>query len=138
MTTLQIPPEARKIVGQRDNWRCGRCGVKASDWHHRRSRRVRDVHQHCACNGIMLCRTCHGWAHDNPEIAQMVGMIVRQFQPRPWRIPVRRLDGWWLQRCVGIGVPIEDICVSLVDNVPFLHDQEWERLRILDIDIEIW
>lgn len=51
-------------------------------WHHRRSRSVVDEHQHCPCNGVWLCSTCHSWAHAHPFEARTTGFIVsRHAQP---------------------------------------------------------
>lgn len=78
----RIPTVQRSLVKVRDNWRCVRCGGPGAEWHHRRSRSVRDEHQHCACNGVWLCTTCHRWVHANPFAARSTGFIVsRHGQP---------------------------------------------------------
>jgi hypothetical protein len=131
-----IPREQRELVQRRDQRRCTRCGMRGSDWHHRRSRRVRDVHQHCACNGVMLCRTCHSWAHGHPEEALTVGLIVSQWEGRPWSVPLRRVDGWWLLRCMGEGVPlrVEDVREGLVPGVL----AEAQSRLMLDFAADVW
>lgn len=90
-----IPQESRDIVGNRDV-RCARDGVAlGTDWHHRRRRNVRDGHEHCPCNGVMLCRTCHSWVHAHPAAALAAGWMVPTHR-LPWEVPQRRIDGWWL------------------------------------------
>ena len=96
-----IPPESRALVEQRDRMRCGRCFGPGSEWHHRRSRRVRADHRHCACNGTLMCGTCHRWAHSNPEHARATGFIVQQWEDEPLNVPQLRTDGWWALVCDG-------------------------------------
>lgn len=131
-----IPPQSRRIVESRDLWRCARCLMKATDWHHRRSRRVVDVHQHCPCNGVMLCRTCHKWAHANPEKAMTTGLIVSQWTPMPWSVPIRRPDGWWLMRCAGMGVALRAGEVG-GGAVPKITLDAADRLN-MDLSAEVW
>lgn len=66
--------------------------MRGSDWHHRRKRSVKDRHQHCACNGVLLCRTCHTWAHAHPVEAKVAGFVVSQFEPEPSTV---RAEGWF-------------------------------------------
>lgn len=80
---------------------CARCLGNGYEWHHRRSRRVREAHRHCACNGLLLCRTCHSWVHANPDEAQAVGSIVSQWVDEPFMVPFRTHTGWWQLRCDG-------------------------------------
>lgn len=87
---------------QRSVGRCLRCGGRGSEWHHRRSRRVRAGHRHCPCNGAWLCRTDHRWAHAEPESARRVGLIVSQWVDEPFVVPHRDSMGWWWRlTCVG-------------------------------------
>lgn len=102
-TDLAIPAESRETVTRRDRGLCFRCGGTGTDWHHRRSRRVRDEHTHCACNGLLLCRTCHKWAHANPRDAMELGYIVSQWSDHPGLTLVFRTDGWWHVDCAGAG-----------------------------------
>jgi len=88
-----IPRSQRELVWERDRGQCGRCGMKATDWHHRRSRRVRDEHTHCACVGVALCRTCHDRVHAGPTVATETGFIVSMHEQRPWTVPFRKFDG---------------------------------------------
>lgn len=103
-----IPGQSRKLVEQRDMRLCVRCGGRGAEWHHRRSRRVRDAHRHCACNGLYMCHTCHAWAHAHPRAAMARGLILPQWTTRPWLMPVRIRGGWWVLRCTGVGVPLHD------------------------------
>lgn len=111
-----IPPESRRIVEQRDGRRCVRCGGVGSEWHHRRGRAVRDQHQHCACNGIMLCPTCHAYVHRYPTIAGGLGFIVSRFEPEPSTVPVRSVQGWAEMTCDGHAFPVLLQHLSLEDG----------------------
>lgn len=71
-----IPTKSREVLATRSMGRCERCGGMASEYHHRRSRSVRDEHVHCACNAAHLCGTCHRWAHAHPRDARDSGWIV--------------------------------------------------------------
>lgn len=101
-----IPASSRGIVKFRDMGRCARCLMAGTDWHHRRSRRVKDEHQHCPCNGVWLCRACHLWAHAHPVEAIAAGFVVTQWQDEPGQQPQRRPDGWWLTGCDGSLTPL--------------------------------
>lgn len=46
-----------------------------------------DEHQHCSCNGIYLCRTCHDWVHAHPFEAKAAGWIVPRSNPEPGSVP---------------------------------------------------
>lgn len=89
----EIPLSRRTQVLLRDKGRCVRCNGRGTDWHHRRSRLVRDDHQHCTCVGVLLCRTCHSWVHANPMPARREGWIVSKFERQPWTVPVVLADG---------------------------------------------
>lgn len=97
----EIPTASRLIVGDRDRNRCVRCGGRGYEWHHRRTRAVRDVHQHCACNGVLLCRTCHTWVHQHPAEARPLGLIVSKFNATPFAIPVVTVWGTRFHDCDG-------------------------------------
>ena len=108
-----IPEESRRLVGDRDV-RCARDGVAlGTDWHHRRRRNVRDGHEHCPCNGVMLCRTCHSWAHANPAAALAKGWMVPTHR-EPWRTPQWRPDGWWL--CLHDGSMLSLTALEVVSD----------------------
>lgn len=96
-----IPEARREQVKNRDLSRCFRCGGPGAEWHHRRSRSVRDEHRHCACNGVWLCRTCHRWAHANPFEARAVGLIVSRYQPQPGAEPAVARFGTLFLLCNG-------------------------------------
>lgn len=96
----EIPDESRHLVENRTAGLCFRCGGRGCDWHHRRSRRVRAAHRHCPCNGLLLCRTCHSWAHANPDEAQATGYVVSQWVDEPFVVPVMVM-GWWEVQCNG-------------------------------------
>jgi hypothetical protein len=87
---LQIPERSRKLVRVREMNKCLRCamGSQALQWHHRRSRSVRDPHQHCPCNGVLLCPTCHEWVHKHPFEARGLGLIVSRHTAVPGTVPV--------------------------------------------------
>lgn len=84
---------------------CVRCNGRGYEWHHRRSRRVRADHRHCSCNGLLLCRTCHTWAHRNPDEARVTGFIVSQWVDEPFMVPVFT-EGYWQPSCNGKWVPL--------------------------------
>lgn len=98
-----IPTWSRRAVREREKDRCARCGapIKAGHWHHRRSRRVRDEHQHHPCNGVLLCGTCHTWVHANPFLARKSGFIVSAHEPEPGKIPVDTVWGLRSHLCDG-------------------------------------
>lgn len=105
----EIPDESRTLVETRQGHRCLRCMGMGRDWHHRRSRRVRAGHRHCACNGALLCRTCHSWAHANPDEAQAVGLLVSQWVDEPGMVPVIGADGrWWELTCGDVMLPLTE------------------------------
>lgn len=89
----EIPKESRDAVALRQAKRCARCGVAGSDWHHRRRRNVRDGHEHCPCNGVLLCRADHQWAHRHPAEAKALGFIVVTTDI-PASVPIRTVWGW--------------------------------------------
>lgn len=98
-----IPAERRDQVEKRDRRQCVRCNVPtmSGEWHHRRSRSVRDDHRHCSCNGIYLCGACHRWVHANPFEARELGYIVSRHK-MPTIEPVFNIGpGWLLLDCEG-------------------------------------
>jgi hypothetical protein len=97
-----IPLASRIVVEHRDNRHCVRCGGIGGPWHHRRRRDVRDEHQHCACNGIILCKTCHAFVHSHPETAREQGWIVSAHVGQPFSVPVWTARyGWVTHDCEG-------------------------------------
>jgi hypothetical protein len=101
--TKQIPEAARTIVRHRAHGRCERCGSPApnGEWHHRRSRSVRDEHRHCPCNGLWLCQADHQWVHAHPFEARQTGFIVSRFTPEPGSIALTSPWGIRLHDCQG-------------------------------------
>lgn len=96
-----IPSARREQVKKRDGDRCVRCRGKGAEWHHRRSRSVRDEHQHCSCNGVWLCNTCHRWAHAHPFDARRDGLIVSRHVSVPASQPVTTWFGPASLDCEG-------------------------------------
>jgi len=96
-----IPPQSRDLVRTRDMDQCVRCAGRGYEWHHRRSRRVRDDHTHCPCVGVLLCRTCHLWVHAHVFEARRQGLIVSQYQTAPSTVPVFTHLGLLLMDCEG-------------------------------------
>lgn len=98
----QIPERSHTLVRQRQRFMCLRCGGRGTDWHHRRKRNVKDRHQHCPCNGVLLCRTCHRWAHAHPALAVKTGFIVSSYENDPGAVPVVNSRGVTVTlRCDG-------------------------------------
>lgn len=99
----QIPTKSREVVRERDKGLCCRCGMSATAWHHRRSRSVKGLHQHCPCNGISLCQTCHDWVHAHPFDARSQGWIVSRSTADPGgqQMQCHRL-GWIKLTCDGL------------------------------------
>ena len=60
-----------------------------------------DDHTHCACNGVLLCRTCHQWAHDHPHQARGCGFIVSRHTANPGGVIVRAYFGLVQMDCTG-------------------------------------
>ena len=93
-----IPPLSRRLVKTRDRGRCLRCGspTRYGEWHHRRSRSVKGLHRHSACNGVWLCHTCHRQVHKQPLDAKADGFIVSRYVDNPGEVPVKAWHGWVL------------------------------------------
>lgn len=92
----------RRIVLERDHYRCVRCGrdVRHTPFgysiHHRRLRSHPYAEMHSSSNLITLCGSgttgCHGWVHENVKEAERLGLIVSGFA-RPESIPVQTWNG---------------------------------------------
>ncbi len=97
-----IPKSVRLFVRQREVGRCLRCGVGegegSHDIHHRQRRREAG---HAVWTCILLCRTCHNWAHANPARARMTGFIISAHDPAGWERPIKAYWGWALIAEVG-------------------------------------
>ena len=91
--------------------------MRGMEWHHRRSRSVRDDHTHCPCNGITLCGRGntsgdHGWAHTNAFEARAKGLIISKHDQRlPFEVPVLTHNGWVLLGCTGEVTPTDESTV---------------------------
>jgi len=84
----RIPDKNRDLVRVRDHHRCARCFAPAphGHLHHRRSRLVRDEHQHCPCTLVLLCGTCHTWVHAHPVEARDTGYMISKFEQHPQNV----------------------------------------------------
>ena len=97
----QIPDLSRGLVTMRDRYLCVRCGMRGTDWHHRRSRSVHNEHTHHPCNGILLCSACHRWVHANPFLARGSGLIVPRYVDHPADVSVDTYMGQMRLDCEG-------------------------------------
>lgn len=91
-----IPRSVRDYVRGREQGRCLRCGVgegdgRSHDIHHRQRRREAG---HALWTCILLCRTCHTWAHGNPVRARNTGFIVSAHHAEGWTEPIKAYWGW--------------------------------------------
>lgn len=101
MSSTQIPTKSRETVRSREKGQCARCAGRGSQWHHRRSRSVRDGHTHCPCNGVLLCKTCHDWVHSHPFEARAIGLIVSRYSEPAQMQLEHSLYGWIRLTCNG-------------------------------------
>lgn len=85
--TLGIPSDVRKVIYERDDWSCLRCGVnligRRYSIHHRFPRRMggtRDPRINDVRNLVLLCgdgtRGCHGWIESNRLTALRQGWLL--------------------------------------------------------------
>lgn len=100
-----IPTSSRTTLAARDRT-CVRCLMPATALHHRRGRAVPGIHQHCPCNLVSLCDSCHRWAHSNPNDGARSGYLVSRSVAEPSIIPVKGPDGWWAMDCSGEAVAL--------------------------------
>jgi 5-methylcytosine-specific restriction protein A len=100
----EIPTASRQQVRRRDGNRCFRCGAPTlhGEWHHRRSRSIRDEHTHHPCNGILLCGTCHRWVHAHPLLARISGWIVSRHTALPGDVAAVSHRGSLFLKCDGM------------------------------------
>ena len=94
---------AREALRKRSRGRCEGCGGSATDYSHRRTVSIRDEHQWCPCNALHLCRTCHRWAHHNPEQARERGWHVSRYENNPGTVPAVTIAGRFILDCEGGG-----------------------------------
>lgn len=95
-----IPARSRGLVVARERYLCARCGLRGSQWHHRRSRAVVDEHVHCPCNGVWLCLDCHAWCHHEPFLARADGFVVSRYAS-PLDRPMQTVYGLVSLDCTG-------------------------------------
>lgn len=79
---------------------------------------MKDRHQHCACNGVLLCLTCHAYVHRYPSVASGMGYIVSRHETRPSTVLVHSVQGWCVMTCDGDAVWVDPINVLLDEGVP--------------------
>lgn len=120
MTDTAIPTRSRDLVRARQGGRCFRCQAPANQWHHRRTRAVNRPHRHCPCNGVLLCPTCHQWAHRYPVKAKAVGLIVTTTVDEPDTIPMHGLWGWIRLSCGGAAAALSQENVAMAHGAPSL------------------
>lgn len=108
---------------QREGGRCLCCGGAGYEAHHRRGRRVKDAHTHCLCNLVLLCGTCHRWAHEHPVQAKAQGFVVARHMDEPEEVLVRSLDSWLSLLCSGLPWLLLDDEVEMWAGAPRLSLQ---------------
>lgn len=62
---------------------------------------MRDEHTHCPCNGVLLCNSCHGWAHAHPLEARGQGFIISRHTANPGGVVIRSYFGLLTLDCEG-------------------------------------
>lgn len=87
---------ARKLLYQRSERVCERCGMRrASNAHHRRSAgRVWTPENLLDLDGSGTTG-CHGWVEHNPTTSAQFGWSVESWADAT-TVPYRRFDGWWV------------------------------------------
>lgn len=85
-----IPRKTSEDVRTREQGRCLRCQSPGTDCHHRKRRREGG---HAIENIVLLCRSCHNWAHANPEQARKEGFIVSVWGDVS-ETPIKAWYGW--------------------------------------------
>jgi hypothetical protein len=88
-----IPTKARQIVKERSNGQCSRCGALGYQIHHRLRRREGG---HALGILVLLCSTCHKWAHGHPNEAKATGFIISVHDREPEAVPIKTFMGWML------------------------------------------
>jgi len=137
------PPAATvRLVRERDDHRCARCGRSASFGYlplttqHRVARGMggtKDPAVNLPSNLLTLCgdgtRGCHGWVEANPAEAKDHGWSVRRGQP-PAEVPVWTWRGWVLLDNSGglaatrvSGAPLCACGCQAPEPIPGLWDQ---------------
>lgn len=87
-----IPTKNRELCRNRFRGQCARCGLPGTDVHHRQRRREAG---HDVWNLVWLCRTCHSWAHANPDAAKSAGIIIPPWDTNePHMMPIYTYAGY--------------------------------------------
>lgn len=89
----QIPAKNRELCRERFRGQCARCGMAGAQAHHRQRRREGG---HAVAILVWLCRTCHEWAHANPDEARLTGFIITVHDGEPAAVPIKTFAGWVL------------------------------------------
>lgn len=72
---------ARAIM-ERDSWTCQNCGTtKNLDAAHIIGKHVNPTLRHDMANGVTLCRNCHVWYHQSPQMWERFVTQWRQSGP---------------------------------------------------------
>lgn len=103
-----FPPAIRLMLARRDEC-CQRCAFTGRlEAHHRRAKASGGSsarsHTQCACNGVLLCRSCHSWVHLNPRKARAEGWIVLQSVSKPGMAGI--FKAWQTRVPEGIWYPL--------------------------------
>jgi hypothetical protein len=92
---MTISVKVRRLLCERENDRCAKCGMRANNAHHRKNRSQggKDV----LSNLLLLCGSgtigCHGWITEHPALGYTNGWSVMS-TGRPEDIPVLYRDRW--------------------------------------------
>lgn len=92
-----VPPALRAALHQRAGSCCERCGIRATNFHHRKNRSQGGLNE--LSNALLLCGSgttgCHGWITEHPAEAYEMGWSVRSTDDPATR-RVRLVYGWVL------------------------------------------
>lgn len=87
----EIPSRNRRIVLERSDGQCSRCGMPGAEMHHRQRRREAG---HAVGILVWLCSKCHRWAHAHPVDAKAVGYIIAPWVEDASAEPIKTFAGW--------------------------------------------
>ena len=96
----EIPSKVRKLIHERDNGQCKRCGMRGSEIHHRKRRRDGG---HRPSNLVLLCHQCHAYVTAHPEDAVKFGWIVPTWA-EPAEVPFWTYSKDWISFSDEYGV----------------------------------
>lgn len=81
-SSAKVPWIARRLVMTRAGWRCQRCGAgRQLQVHHRVAKQMGGTRSpliHDPRLLVVLCATCHAWAHSRVTEARESGWILRR------------------------------------------------------------